>query len=830
MNTPTTITLTEQYDIEKLLMIKTTPTIINVLQEKYNLKSSHTMEQLFNNISIILKNIDADGKVDITYERKNKSRYYSSKIGNTKYSGGLVSMYRPIRHFLTGDKYVDIDMVNGQPSIFLSLLEDEYKEEVPFLKLLVEDRTRILKDLIKYYDTDRDTIKKLFIRIMNGGSYKLWLKENNFKNESSFVKDFSDEMKRIRPVMLKNNKHIVDPTKSDSSNIANIYQHYETETLMKLYNKLNEVQMADICSLQYDGIQVLNNPSINILINDFNREIKETFKYVSFKLKPLEMNITQEDFLNAQELLADELFYYDFKKLDKYIYGYKAQEKQIVMKGKTPVEMVNTEIKVSPYSLRFIKKWFLNNIKVIESNGKPKYIIRNKDNDCKTMNEYVKWTGIEKKKKDGLSCIMFIKGTLWNVSTDKDFLNNGIVHTGQKIKILNCSELSELYDLYFKENDRQVIDIKRKMVFHPFFNDDTLSKEIFNLFTGYDLRDDEMKENTFKDSLVYNHIKNITCNGNEELFLYVQKWIAHIIQKPREKHRVALVQYGIQGTGKDTLCDFISHLIGNRYVFRTKDIDSYLKDFNSINGEKLVVVFNEVDDKASKKNHDTLKHIIDAKTEIIEPKFFERYDQNCYKRFIFNTNNKNAFNVEVSNSRYLMLHTSPSKVGDFNYFGSIFNIFNDIEYMKSAFNYFSTFDIKGFKPYSFPTTEYEKEQKMISLKSPLKFIKELVEDENRTPHILKKESSLDFNSINEAKDSEFMDSYEYTLSDLYLEYKIYCRDNTYTSFNKNNFKSEIETFYKIKQSHRLPKSYKYTTKNRYYLINKTEVMEKINNV
>ena len=834
MTTQTTITLTEQYDIEKLLMIKTTPTIVNVLQEKYNLTSHSTMTDLFNNISIILDNIDKDGKVKITYERKNNARYYSTKIGEVSYNGGLVKMFRPIRHFLTSDNYVDVDMINGQPSVFLSLLEDEYKEETPFLKLLVEDRDEILKQLMTYYDSDRDTIKKLFIRIMNGGSYKLWLKENNFKKESSFLINFSEEMKRITKVMLENNPHIVDKTKKNSTNVANIYQHYETEIVMKLLNKLKRSGMADICSLQYDGIQIHKNPLIDTVVDSFNNEIKETFKYVSFKLKPLEMDIDDKDFKEGQKLLSEKLYYFDFKNLEKYLYGYKRKFKTTVIKGKMEMEKIEEEITISPYSMRFLKMWFLTNVKIIESNGKPKYVIRNKENDCKTMDEYVKWSGIDKKKKDGLTCNMYIKGTLMNVSTDNEFLEEGIIFNSKKIRVLNCSELSELYELFFKENDKQVIDMKRKMIFHPYFDDEKLDSDIFNLFTGFDFKDDNIEVNDFKDSIVYNHIKNITCSGDEVLFSYVQKWIAHLIQKPRDKHRVSLVQYGIQGTGKDTFCDFISYLIGNRYTFRTKDIDSYLKDFNSINGEKMVVVFNEVDDKSSKKSHDVLKHIIDSKTETIEPKFFERYEQNCYKRFIFNTNNKNAFNLELSNSRYLMLHTSPSKVGDYEYFGSINDMFKDKEYMKSAFHYFSTLDLTDFKPYTFPKTEYEKEQKLLNIKSPIKFIKELVENNELTEHLLKKESSINVNYdtylIDETKESELLDCFEYTLKDLYSEYKLFCKESTYSPFNKNNFRTEIEDFFKIEQINTNPVSKYYPKRSRFYLINKTDVLERINTV
>ncbi len=93
-----------------------------------------------------------------------------------------------------------------------------------------------------------------------------------------------------------------------------------------------------------------------------------------------------------------------------------------------------------------------------------------------------------------------------------------------KIKSTNC------FDVWMKDPDRKTY---HGVVFDP-------SGRAVVSAEGDDLL----------DPVVW-HLRNVICNGNDEDFKYLLAWMAHIIQKPKEKSGVCLVlKSETRGTGK----------------------------------------------------------------------------------------------------------------------------------------------------------------------------------------------------------------------------------------------------------------------------------------
>lgn len=818
--------LTEQYDVEKLLKIITTPTIIDYLKDKYgyDIEDTNHTTILLKHLTILLEQLDINGKITMTYkQQKNTGRMYVSKLGDVNLSFGLQKIIRPIRQYLTRDNYVDIDMINCHPAILLFLC-DKYEIKTTYLKQYVLDRDNVIRDIMVFYDLDKSTCKTVFLQIMNLGSYKTWMKKNELQKENDFIRNFQKEVREIINQIIPKYPNITKLKENKPGQISLIYQEYEHQILMEAFVYLKEFGCIkdNICSLQFDGLQILKSDGLFEVLTTLNVMMEEKYKYITFNLKPLECDISDKEFKDAQDKLTEDLFYYDFINLEQYLYGTHLQMPSINNKGEKIILETN---ELSTFSLRFLKKWMYTNIKKIENSSTPYYIVRNEKID-ENLRKTINWEGV---KNDKLSCSIKIKGFFKVITQEEDLRGNKAI-LNIKCNVYKKEKFSDLYHYFETENIKEVVDTRTMETFIPYLNDEKISPKIFNNFLGFSLNKIENTENiNFKDTLIYKHIRDITCNGDQPSFEYLMKWIAQLIQYPEIKHRVALVQYGQQGSGKDTLIDFLQELIGNQFVYRTKQIKEFMGNFNSINSGKLIIGFNEVDDKSSKENHDILKHVLDSRDEIIERKYLPKFKQSCYKRFIFNTNNRNAFNVEDSNTRYFMLDTSSEKIGNYKYFGDIQDSIKNEQCMKAAFDYFVNIDLSDFVVYTFPKTKYEKEQKRNNLKTPLQFLVSIFEDNNvMIERQLLKESEIEtsnFSELSEIKENDDKLEYiEYTAQDLYKDYKNYCNDNCFKPFSSTNFKNEIFKVCDIQEKMMRGKSMYYMGKRTKYINLSTETV------
>ena len=79
---------------------------------------------------------------------------------------------------------------------------------------------------------------------------------------------------------------------------------------------------------------------------------------------------------------------------------------------------------------------------------------------------------------------------------------------------------------------------------------------------------------------IWDHVKNVLCGGNEEVFNIVKKWCSHIVAG--KKMKIALfVKSTQEGTGKSTFFDFFcDKVIGSHLRFKTSDVKCLTGGFN----------------------------------------------------------------------------------------------------------------------------------------------------------------------------------------------------------------------------------------------------------
>lgn len=90
--------------------------------------------------------------------------YYYKSIGN---------FIKIIRQTVCANRLVDVDMVNAHPNILLQICQEK-DIECECLEEYVNNREKILKDIMKTYNVSREDAKLLVIMIMYGGDVKTW--------------------------------------------------------------------------------------------------------------------------------------------------------------------------------------------------------------------------------------------------------------------------------------------------------------------------------------------------------------------------------------------------------------------------------------------------------------------------------------------------------------------------------------------------------------------------------------------------------------------------------------------------------------------------------
>ena len=224
--------------------------------------------------------------------------------------------------------------------------------------------------------------------------------------------------------------------------------------------------------------------------------------------------------------------------------------------------------------------------------------------------------------------------------------------------------------------------------------------EIFNSFKGFNFEKLEDYQPEEKDDEIIetylNHLSLLT-NHDKKSIDYLNKYIAHLIQKPEQKPRVAVMLKSKEGFGKDTLITMIENLINKRHIFTTAEIEDVFGTYNIGLRDKLVLVLNEVEGKHGFSNKEKLKNIITENSTIIREKFVSQYDQINYLRLFILSNNINPVEISQTDRRYVVFkahHKKPLK----SYFDKLHNMIDDDESMNKLFQYLSNVDISDFKP------------------------------------------------------------------------------------------------------------------------------------
>ena len=214
--------------------------------------------------------------------------------------------HRPTRHSLCKDKYVDIDMINAQPTIIAEICRLNNITN-KFLMKYVGNPKKYRAKVMEHHNCSKDVAKTLFIVLMFGGCYKSWIKDNNIShNDTAFLQivvEIEKEMKNVIEIVYNTNPHIKkdvlkqDPKKWENENAAkrgvmglwsqSVERHIQETAIIYLVNSHN-VPLETIIPCQ-DGFMILKEYNYPSLIEDIQNEVSEKCSLnIGWLIKPFD--------------------------------------------------------------------------------------------------------------------------------------------------------------------------------------------------------------------------------------------------------------------------------------------------------------------------------------------------------------------------------------------------------------------------------------------------------------------------------------------------------------------------------------------------------------
>ena len=221
-------------------------------------------------------------------------------------NASLAVIHRSTRHSLCKEIYVDIDIVNSAPSIISEVCKAN-NLDISWYKCLkdyVNNRHDYIKEIMDIYGVTRDISKKLFLSILNGGTFIGWVKDYNIdamnKELPYKVKTFSEELMRLRDYIYSLNSDIIKTEKWDDENKAKkgilaVWYHTIERTIQETIIKYLERKglfINEIIPCQ-DGFMILKKHWYDNIIEDCEKEVKNVYG-INIKLIKKEFNEAYE--------------------------------------------------------------------------------------------------------------------------------------------------------------------------------------------------------------------------------------------------------------------------------------------------------------------------------------------------------------------------------------------------------------------------------------------------------------------------------------------------------------------------------------------------------
>jgi hypothetical protein len=291
-------------------------------------------------------------------------------------------------------------------------------------------------------------------------------------------------------------------------------------------------------------------------------------------------------------------------------------------------------------------------------------------------------------------------------------------------------------DIWLTDDKRQMID---KIDFAPTDDPSTFVIPLQFAYEKITVADTEALP-------VFMDVLNILAKGKS--LEYTLDYLAHLVQKPLENPKVAIVLTGLKGCGKDTLFDFImEYVVGSLYSKNYESNEQFFDKHDIGRLNKFLIKLEEADPVICRRNASNLKARITAKYSSFNPKGLNPFEAANYGRNIYTTNTGNPFEMSGGERRFFILNADSTRKSDYDFWTNVRSKLFTPEAGRAVAEMLLARDITNWKPFDMPISEYQKAVVETEKTSEQSFIDEW--------------------------DGEFLSS-----SELFNQYKIHCVENS----------------------------------------------------
>lgn len=243
-----------------------------------------------------------------------------------------------------------------------------------------------------------------------------------------------------------------------------------------------------------------------------------------------------------------------------------------------------------------------------------------------------------------------------------------------------------------------------------------------NLWRGYECYDFEslvVTERTKENlGVIEYHFQEVMYRGEEVLYGYTKKWMAHRVQYPHVCPGVALLLTGKQGAGKTQFFKYFSQALRPHaeYVMRGELLTGKYAGY--VTDNMVFICCDEVD-FTDKKVMNHVKTMIDGHKRHSEVKFGAVNQPKNYLGFAFTSNDPHCLSTEVGSEmrRWFHVECDDSMVGKHEYFQRLTLAYEEENgaAMKLLFKTLFEMDLGSFDIRDRPFTQELRSQQMTKL-------------------------------------------------------------------------------------------------------------------
>jgi hypothetical protein len=192
----------------------------------------------------------------------------------------------------------------------------------------------------------------------------------------------------------------------------------------------------------------------------------------------------------------------------------------------------------------------------------------------------------------------------------------------------------------------------------------------FNTWQGFGVNDVEADESDPQIKKYLHHLKDVICDGNQEHYEEMLRFLAHFRQRPYEKPLYDIILESEEhGTGKSTFLRPLLTLAGSHGTEVQKS-SSITGTFNSKLANKTFVVGEEAF-AGSYGATNIIKNLITSPTFDLEFKHKDSTPVTNYLRLFLTTNQKDILKVDLTERRHFYLKVSAKRMLDKEYFDDL---------------------------------------------------------------------------------------------------------------------------------------------------------------